>query len=136
VSDAHDKDRAADEADDAYLMPAYVKLLVADAARARAFYEALGFRVRHADDVFTHLRWARGADLFLVATPPGMPFVTARGAGVIVCLSATEEDLEAIAVRARAAGGAVTGPAPQPWHTREIVVTDPDGYRVAFVQPA
>ena len=132
VNDSHDP---AGDADDAYLMPAYVKLLVADAARSRAFYEALGFRVRHADDVFTHLRWARGADVFLVATPPGMPFAAARGSGVIVCVSAVDEDLETIAARARAAGGAVTGPAPQPWHTREIVVTDPDGYRVAFVQP-
>ena len=71
-----------------HVMPAYVKLLVADAARARAFYEGLGFEVRHTDQVFTHLRWARGADVFLVATPPGMAFASARGAGVIVCFSA------------------------------------------------
>ena len=123
-------------ADESYLMPAYVKLLVSDALRARAFYVALGFEVRHADQVFTHLRWARGADLFLVAPPPGVPFTAPRGAGVLVCFSVVFDDLEAIAVRARAAGAKVDGPSPQPWHTRELVVTDPDGFRLAFVQPA
>jgi lactoylglutathione lyase len=123
-------------ADESYLMPAYVKLLVSDALRARAFYVALGFEVRHADQVFTHLRWARGADLFLVAPPPGVPFTAPRGAGVLVCFSVVGDDLEAIAVRARAAGAKLDGPSPQPWHTRELVVTDPDGFRLAFVQPA
>jgi lactoylglutathione lyase len=129
-------DAAGGPADDAYLMLAYVKLLVSDAARARAFYVALGFEVRHADQVFTHLRWARGADLFLVAPPPGVPFAAARGAGVLVCFAVVDDDLDALAVRARAAGAKVDGPAVQPWHTRELVVTDPDGFRIAFVQPA
>jgi lactoylglutathione lyase len=125
-----------DLADEAYLMPAYVKLLVSDAARSRAFYVALGFQVRHADQVFTHLRWARGADLFLVAPPPGVPFASPRGAGVLLCYAVVDEDLEAVAVRARATGAKVDGPAPQPWHTRELVVVDPDGFRLTFVQPA
>ncbi len=125
-----------DGADDAYVMPAYVKLLSSDAARARAFYQALGFQLRQADPVFTHLRWARHADLFLVAAPPGLPLPAPRGAGVIVCFSALERDLDALAQLARAAGAAaLDGPRVQPWHTRELLVTDPDGYRVAFVQP-
>jgi hypothetical protein len=24
----------------------------------------------------------------------------------------------------------------QPWHTRELIVTDPDGYRLNFIEPA
>jgi hypothetical protein len=24
----------------------------------------------------------------------------------------------------------------QPWHTREVIVTDPDGYRLNFIEPA
>jgi lactoylglutathione lyase len=122
--------------DDAYVMPAYVKLLVTDAERSRTFYQALGFELRHADDVFTHLRWARFADLFLVATPPGLLFAGARGAGMIVCFSVVDDDLEAVAGRARAAGASVDGPRAQPWHTAELLVSDPDGYRLAFVQPA
>jgi len=30
----------------------------------------------------------------------------------------------------------VDGPTVQPWFTREIVVTDPDGYRLNFIEPA
>jgi catechol 2,3-dioxygenase-like lactoylglutathione lyase family enzyme len=129
-------DASGGRADEAYLMPAYVKLLVSDAARARAFYVALGFEVRHGDQVFTHLRWARGADLFLVAPPPGVAFTAPRGAGVLVCYAVVDDDLDAIAVRARAAGAKVDGPAVQPWHTRVLVVTDHDCFRLAFVQPA
>jgi catechol 2,3-dioxygenase-like lactoylglutathione lyase family enzyme len=120
-----------------YPMPAYVKLLVADAARAAGFYELLGFvRVRE-DGVFVHLRWAHHADLFLVATPPGLSLPGPRGAGVIVCFHAGGDlSLETIAARALAAGAAVDGPRDQPWHTREVLVTDLDGYRVAFVEPS
>jgi catechol 2,3-dioxygenase-like lactoylglutathione lyase family enzyme len=118
-------------------MAAYVKLLVADAGRATGFYEVLGFSVEHRDEVFVHLRWAPHADLFLVATPPGLSLPGPHGAGVIVCFDASGDlGIEAIAARARAAGAHVDGPRDQPWHTREILVTDPDGYRVAFVEPS
>ena len=128
-----EEDDAAGAASEA--MPAFVKLLVTDAARSRGFYQALGFELRHADQVFTHLRW-RDANVFLVATPPGLSFASPRGAGVIVCFSVVAGDLETIAARAQGAGAAVDGPREQPWHTRELVVTDPDGFRLAFVQPA
>jgi catechol 2,3-dioxygenase-like lactoylglutathione lyase family enzyme len=125
------------EADAPYLMPAYVKLLVADAERAAGFYELLGFTRVHRDPVFVHLRWARYADLFLVATPPGLTLPGQRGLGVIVCFHAGGDlALETIAARAQAAGAVVDGPRDQPWHTREVLVTDPEGYRVAFVEPS
>ncbi|APR85023.1 Hypothetical protein A7982_10372 [Minicystis rosea] len=118
-------------------MPAYVKLLVADTARSAGFYELLGFTVVHRDPVFTHLRWAPQADLFLVATPPGMSLPGPHGVGVIVCFHATGDvALETIAARAVSAGAMVDGPREQPWHTREVLVTDLDGYRVSFVEPS
>lgn len=124
-------------ADEPYVMPAYAKLLVTDAERAAGFYELLGFQRIHRDQVFIHLRWARYADLFLVATPPGMSLPGARGIGVILCFTASGDvALETIAARAAAAGAAVDGPREQPWHTREVLVTDPEGYRVSFVEPA
>ncbi|WP_438044441.1 VOC family protein [Sorangium sp. So ce128] len=123
--------------DDPYVMPAYVKLLVADAERSASFYELLGFTRVHQDPVFIHLRWARYADLFLVATPPGVALAGQRGLGVIVCFSAAgDRGIETIAARAAAAGAAADGPRDQPWHTREVVVTDPDGYRLCFVEPS
>ena len=123
-------------ADEPYLMPAYAKLLVTDAERAAGFYELLGFTRIHQDEVFVHLRWARYADLFLVATPPGMSLPGQRGIGVILCFSASgDRALETIAARAAAAGVRVDGPRTEPWHTREVVITDPEGYRISFVEP-
>ena len=123
--------------DGAYVMPVYVKLLCSDAARSCRFYEALGFERRQQDQVFTHLRWARHADLFLVTAPAGVPFVAPRGAGVIICFSVVDGGgVDAVVARAHAAGATVDGPRVQPWHTRELVVSDPDGYRICFVEPA
>ena len=125
------------ERDENNPMPAYAKLLVADAERAAGFYELLGFTRVHRDPVFVHLRWARGADVFLVATPPGVSLAGHRGLGVILCFDASGDvALETIAARASAAGAAVDGPRDQPWHTREVLITDPDGYRIAFVEPS
>jgi catechol 2,3-dioxygenase-like lactoylglutathione lyase family enzyme len=129
---------AAMERDEQDRMPAYTKILVADAERAAGFYELLGFTRVHQDPVFVHLRWARGADLFLVATPPGVSLAGQRGLGVILCFDVSSGDvaLETIAARAAAAGATVDGPRDQPWHTREVLITDLDGYRVAFVEPS
>jgi lactoylglutathione lyase len=124
-------------ADEPYTMPSYAKLLVADPARTAGFYELLGFQCVQRDNVFVHLRWARYADLFLVATPPGLTLPGARGVGVILCFHAGGDvALETIAARASAAGAAVDGPREQPWYTREVLITDPEGYRVAFVEPS
>ncbi len=120
-----------------YTMPAYTKLLVADKERAAGFYELLGFQRVQQDAVFVHLRWARYADLFLVATPPGLSLPRPHRVGVILCFHAGGDvALETIAARAAAAGAAVDGPRDQPWHTREVLITDLDGYRVAFVEPS
>ncbi|UQA55574.1 VOC family protein [Polyangium aurulentum] len=121
--------------DESYLMPAYVKLLVNDAARAAAFYEALGFTRIHQDPVFVHLRWARYADVFLVAMPQAVSLPGARGVGVLLCFHAGDVSLETIATRAAAQGATTDGPRDQPWHTRELLVTDPEGYRLTFVEP-
>ncbi len=120
-----------------YRMPSYPRLLVSDPARSASFYELLGFTRREHDPVFVHLRWAPGADLFLVAMPRGASLGGPRGLGVILCFDAAGDvSLETIAARAEAAGATVDGPREQPWHTREVLVTDLDGYRVAFVEPS
>ncbi|MFO0761304.1 MAG: VOC family protein [Byssovorax sp.] len=122
--------------DDPYLMPSYVKLLVEEPTRTAAFYEALGFTRIHHDPVFVHLRWARYADLFLVALPQGASFPQKRGLGVLLCFTAGEVSLDEIAARAGKAGAVVDGPREQPWHTREVMVVDPEGYRLTFVAPS
>jgi uncharacterized glyoxalase superfamily protein PhnB len=47
-----------------------------------------------------------------------------------------DDAVDDVAERARAAGAPTDGPADQLWHTREVIVTDPDGYRLNFVQSA
>lgn len=122
-------------------MPAFVKLLVTDAARSRAFYDALGFELVFADSLFTHLRWGPGADVFLVTAPAGREVPAPRGAGVLICFTVgalvARPSVDALAATARAQVPVpvVDGPRDQPWFTREVVVMDPDGYRVAFVEP-
>jgi catechol 2,3-dioxygenase-like lactoylglutathione lyase family enzyme len=115
-------------------MPAFVKLLVVDADRSRSFYEALGFTTVHRDPVFTHLRWTSDAELYLVRIPTGRTFEGRRGLGVLVCFRADHVGVHEVAQRATAAGATVEGPTDQPWHTREVLVTDPDGYRLNFLQ--
>jgi lactoylglutathione lyase len=117
------------------LAPCFTKLLVADTPRSVVFYKALGFEVVGQDSVFVHLRWAPGAELFLVKTPAGLALQGRRGLGVLLSFRAEAVGVDVVAGRAQAAGAPIEGPADQPWHTREVVVTDPDGYRLNFLQP-
>ena len=57
-----------------------------------------------------------------------------RGWGVLLCFTSATA-LTELETRARSLAAPTQGPETQPWHTRELVVTDPDGYRLNFVQP-
>ncbi|MFP2925326.1 VOC family protein [Pyxidicoccus sp. 3LG] len=115
----------------------FVKLLVSDAARSLAFYEALGFERVAAEPPFVQLKWAGTMDVYLVTPPPMLKLEGRRGLGVLVGFR-TEgpSGLDELLLRAQAQGAAVEGPVVQPWHTREVIVTDPDGYRLNFIEPA
>lgn len=117
-------------------LPSFVKLLVRDPGPARALYEALGFETLSQDPVFLHLRFAPRAEVYLVTAPPNAPLPEPRGAGVLICFAVRPEvSLEGLADRAQELGAPVQGPTEQPWNTRELIVTDPEGYRLNFVQP-
>ena len=117
-------------------LPSFTKLLVRDQRRAAAFYTALGFETLFRDAVFLHLRFGPRAELYLVTAPPGAPLPEPRGAGVLVCFAVDPtRSLEALAEQAREAGAQVQGPDEQLWNTRELIVSDPEGYRINFVQP-
>ncbi len=113
---------------------AFVKILVQDRAASAAFYAALGFETVGEDGTFVHLRFPEGGDLFVVATPRGVKVDARRGYGVLLCFK-TGRDLDALAAGARQHGAKVEGPEEQPWNTRELVVVDPDGYRLNFIAP-
>lgn len=116
-------------------LDSFVKLLVLDLPASARFYEALGFTKVGADGTFVHLRWESKGDVLLVGTPTGVRVDGRRGWGVLLCFS-TETDVDELARRARALAAPTQGPEVQPWHTRDLVVTDPDGYRLNFLQPA
>lgn len=115
---------------------AFVKMLVSDGERSARFYEALGFERVQAEPPFIHLRWGESADVYLVATPAGAALQGRKGLGVLVGFRAGPEGIEAVIARALKLGLEIEGPALQPWHTREILLTDPDGYRLNFIEPA
>jgi lactoylglutathione lyase len=114
----------------------FTKLLVADGERSARFYEALGFERVQAEPPFLHLRWGSSADVYLVSTPAGAALQGRRGLGVLVGFRAGPEGIQGVIERALKLGVDVDGPTLQPWHTREILITDPDGYRLNFIEPA
>jgi catechol 2,3-dioxygenase-like lactoylglutathione lyase family enzyme len=128
---------------DIYPMPMFVTLPVRDLVASTAWYEAAGFAVLATmpgpagPASLVHLRRLRYQDLLLV---PGQPVPGPR-----ITFAAGEEDLDA---RARmlaaelahrpgpdADGRHVAGPSDTPWFTRDLVLTDPDGYTVVLTGP-
>lgn len=116
-------------------MASFAKLLVADVEVSSRFYLALGFVKDGTDGVFVHLRWQQDAHLYLVKTPPGVKMDGKKGVGVLLGFTALNPDLAHVHQLAVSLGAAVEGPRSTPWHTQELVVTDPDGYRLNFAQP-
>ncbi|MDP2273456.1 MAG: VOC family protein [Archangium sp.] len=113
----------------------FVKLLVLDREASAKFYEQLGFVRVGADATFIHLRWEDRGDVLLVSAPTGVRVDGKRGWGVLLSFTSSTE-LTAIAERAATLTAPTNGPEVKPWNTRELVVTDPDGYRLNFVQAA
>lgn len=122
-----------------YPMPLFVKLSVRDVAASAEWYkDALGFRSVYAlagDDgteVLNHLRLGRYQDLMLIAQPQDLG-ESNKGQGVVINL-AIDKDIDSLAQRARSVGSRVEGPMETQWNTRELTVSDPDGYVLTFSQ--
>jgi catechol 2,3-dioxygenase-like lactoylglutathione lyase family enzyme len=121
---------------DAQQLPvSFVKVLVSDAERSARFYEALGFERVKAEPPFTLLRWQERGEVFLVTLPGGRSLEGRRGTGVLLGFRAGTGELAELLLRAQAQGADIEGPLHQPWHTRELIITDPDGYRLNFIEP-
>jgi catechol 2,3-dioxygenase-like lactoylglutathione lyase family enzyme len=73
-----------------------------------------------------HLRRWRYQDILV---RPGAPN---PGTGWTISVAALAEQLAGLVEKARAHGGTVEGPTDTPWNTRDVTVTDPDGYRIIF----
>jgi lactoylglutathione lyase len=117
-------------------LASFVKLLVLDKEASARFYEALGFTRVGTDGTYVHLRWGAHGDVFLVGAPAGVNVEGRRAWGVLLGFVALDGGVDAVAAKAQALKAPTQGPEVQPWHTRELVVTDPDGFRLCFTEPA
>ena len=122
-----------------YPMPMFVGLLVRDVAASAEWYrDALGFRSVYAlagdndTQIMNHLRLGRYQDLMLISQPQSLG-KAAKGQGVVINLT-IEKDIDGLAQRAKSVGARVEGPAETGWNTREVTVSDPDGYVLTFSQ--
>ena len=122
-----------------YPMPSFLTLAVSDLRASAAWYcEAAGFTqvfsMPGPGDVpsLVHLRWVKYADLLLFPEREG--FSQPRGLGV--GLNYSSADVDELARRLREHNARILeGPVDRPWNVRELVVLDPDGYRLVFNGP-
>jgi catechol 2,3-dioxygenase-like lactoylglutathione lyase family enzyme len=124
-----------------YPMPSFPTLVVSDIQASTLWYcEVLGFT-----HIFTmpgpngvpamvHLRWIKYADLLLF--PDWDNSLANKPKGVGVALNYSTGDIEHLAKRARQhKANIVEGPVNRPWNICELVILDPDGYRLVFNGP-
>ena len=125
-----------------YQMPSYTTLMVQDLDTSTRWYcDILGFSLvaqmpgPNGDPIMSHLRWAPHADLILMAEGPNMLITNTRGTGVTLNFTALRESVDAIADRVRQSGTVqVSGPHNRPWNAREVIVIEPNGYRLNFTE--
>lgn len=123
--------------DDIYVMPAFVTLAVSDLqASVRWYHDVLGFRVLfEVPGQLVHLRREKYQDLLLKPAASSDDRSTERpGRGVSLCYTVgTVSHLDRLAVDARSQQALILeGPLDRPWNVRELVLSDPDGYRVVL----
>jgi catechol 2,3-dioxygenase-like lactoylglutathione lyase family enzyme len=115
-----------------YVMPMFVRLAVADVDATRDWYhQVLGFDVvSDIPHTMAHLRGRRYQDLLIVKGEASK----APGQGVILSFD-WKQNVDDLVTKVKGAGGKVIdGPADRPWNARELVVEDPNGYRLSFSQ--
>ena len=119
-----------------------VSVSATDLARARAFYELLGFRFDDSDPGHSHLEGEddsgvrlmvdSAASLAALYGEPPRPGTAAGFAMVVTSPGAVDETVD----RVRSAGHTVvTGPYDAPWGHRYARLADPDGYGVVVFCP-
>lgn len=125
-----------------YPMPMFPTLAVRDVGASVGWYaEQVGFGTvfvmpgADGEPVLAHLRWRKYADVLLVPDS-GSDGERLKGAGVSLSFLVGDLSVDAMAERLVGLGVELDeGPVTRAWNTREIVVVDPDGYRLVFFEP-
>ena len=126
-----------------YPMPMFPTLSVADIGASASWYtEKVGFARVFAipgtggEVALEHLRWSKYADLLLVPEA-NAPYPTqVKDTGISLSFLVRTETIDDMAARMEASGVEIEeGPVDRPWNTRDIVVIDPDGFRLVFFEP-
>lgn len=121
------------EVTEVYPMPMFVTLEVSDVAKSTEWYQdVLGFTNVFQQPTVAHVRYRKYGDILLV--PTGNEYGE-RGHGVSICFNVEDETIEDIAERATGAGASVSGPYETAHNSREIAITDQDGYTMRFSEP-
>ncbi len=126
-----------------YPMPMFPTLSVGDIDISSSWYSdklgfSLVFTIPGADGAaaLAHLRWRKYADLLLVPDVDSLYHSHPRGAGVTLSFLAETETVDDMAARLKVSEIEIAeGPINRPWNTRDIVVFDPDGYKLVFFEP-
>jgi lactoylglutathione lyase len=122
---------------DPYPMSMFAQLAVSDVKRSAEWYEsALGFEINYAMPMIASVRYRKYADLMLVdektSIRTDLSKAPERGQGISIYFIA-EDATDEIAARAEKHDAEIThGPEETTWNTREVVITDPDGYELVF----
>ncbi len=108
---------------------------VDDIERSLRFYEALGFAIKERMEdegkLVGVMLNAGTCDLGLSQDDFAKGRGRVKGIGVRLWLR-TDQDLDALATRIRAAGVEVDGPRETPWGSRAIMASDPDGFKLTI----
>ena len=126
-----------------YPMPMFPTLSVEDIDLSVSWYtDRVGFSLVFSmpgpgDKVgLAHLRWRKYADLLLVPGTNSAYATHAKGAGIALSFRVETETIDEMAARLEANGVELEeGPVVRPWNTKDIVVLDPDGFRLIFFEP-
>ena len=125
-----------------YPMPGFPTLSVKNLGHSGRWYEeTLGFshvfamQGQWGEPTLVHLRWRKYADLLLVKDTEERAD-DSRGHGVQLSFLVENVDLDHMAEQLRERDVTVLeGPVDRPWNVRELIVADPDGYRLCFFKP-
>jgi lactoylglutathione lyase len=122
-----------------YPMSMFAQLSVADVERSIEWYESvLGFEINYSMSMIASVRYREHADLMLVDEKTSFHTDlskrdTKRGQGVSLYFIAENESADEIAARAEEHDAEIAhGPEETTWNTREVVISDPDGYELVF----